>query len=150
MEDQVALGLLGARPVWLSFLDSKYGDVADCAEVARALADVLAEAQVVVAPLGLVHPDHVMVADACLAALDQGGDSATKTWILYAESPYRMAHDGRCVQDRLNALRAQGFSVEFVDLAARRPPDRCSSKSRPQGTAMHLNCEPSGERPRSM
>lgn len=66
-EDERALALCGAAPLWLDFLDSQYGAPPGVAEVADAL-----EAQfrrfdscLPVCPLGLWHSDHELVGAAC-------------------------------------------------------------------------------------
>lgn len=84
-EDLRALRLLRARPVWLDFRDDVYRDEPLDADAVRAeVRKVIMEldpAQVAL-PLGLLHPDHVAVADALRDALPG------RAVRLYAEQPY--------------------------------------------------------------
>jgi LmbE family N-acetylglucosaminyl deacetylase len=70
-EDRRALGIVGARPMHLSFLDSQYRDGAPSDVSSRALAIAVEEAltaskaDTFVMPLGLFHSDHRLVSDAC-------------------------------------------------------------------------------------
>lgn len=84
-EDRRALRLLRARPIWLDFRDDVYRDGPLDAEAVRTevtrVVDAVDPAQVVV-PLGLLHPDHVAVADAVRDALPG------RPVRLYAERPY--------------------------------------------------------------
>lgn len=62
-EDERALALCGARPVWLDFLDAQYGATPTVEAVADALATQFSRFYgcVPVCPLGLWHSDHVLV-----------------------------------------------------------------------------------------
>jgi LmbE family N-acetylglucosaminyl deacetylase len=84
-EDAAALAELGATPVWLPLADGLYGPP-DPAEVRTELGQALSQLgpSSVVAPLGIRHPDHVAVSDACLALANSIG----ATWYLYQEVPY--------------------------------------------------------------
>lgn len=120
-EDSDALGRLGAVPVWLELLDGQYEADKDrdrrpiIDEVARAL-DALGPGAVV-APMGLFHPDHIAVADACLLlALERAEE-----FYLYLDMPYAQAFPARVAErlDRL-ALRVEELTpFEPVDPAAK-------------------------------
>lgn len=94
-EDAEALDLLAARPVYLPFLDGQYRPPLDQAafellagQIASslAMAVVNADAHAVFGPLGLVHPDHELVATAFLQVVEALGIEA---W-LYEELPARV------------------------------------------------------------
>ena len=72
-EDRAALGVLGARPLWLDFVDDQYGEPRPAATIAATLADTVAgEAPgEVYVPLGLFHADHLRASEAALAVLPQ-------------------------------------------------------------------------------
>lgn len=105
-EDRAALQSLGARPLWLQFLDSQYESSPTVDEVADSLAGLLrewpSEAPMLV-PLGLFHSDHALVHRACLQALRAAGRQHA---IGYEEALYR-AMPG-LVQARLADLHEAG------------------------------------------
>ncbi len=116
-EDEVALNILGATPVWLDFLDAQYLDTdSGIMPTSRALTivEALVETidvgapQVVAAPLGLFHDDHVRTYRAWIEALRR---RPHLTWLMYADVPYR-AHCGTQVQRRLAGLEAEGFRID--------------------------------------
>ncbi|KVE29379.1 GlcNAc-PI de-N-acetylase [Burkholderia singularis] len=88
-EDRRALARLGARPVWLDFLDDQYGVPAPTMSIAACIGAVI-DAHPgfgVLAPAGLFHRDHVRVQYAALSLLR---DSAqTRTWRFFEDAPYR-------------------------------------------------------------
>jgi LmbE family N-acetylglucosaminyl deacetylase len=104
-EDERALGRLGARPRWLDFVDSQYGQPCAVGEVARAVGaaiDASAGATVLV-PLGLFHSDHRLVHDACYQALATRPEVAA---LAYEDALYR-ALPG-LLQERLAELAREG------------------------------------------
>ncbi len=103
-EDEAALSSLGATPLWLDFLDGDFTrrpERTDQTEIAEQLGCTLAGtgAGAVLAPLGIVHPDHVGVADACRAVCE----TVRTEWYLYADMPY-MQDDPGAVDARLAEL----------------------------------------------
>lgn len=66
-EDERALALCNATPLWLDFLDGQYGATPEVETVAHALAQQFARysAYLPVCPFGLWHPDHELVGAAC-------------------------------------------------------------------------------------
>jgi LmbE family N-acetylglucosaminyl deacetylase len=102
-EDAEALGALGATPVWLDLFDGQYGSQKRrdrqpiVAALNRAL-DALA-VTTVVAPVGLFHPDHVAVSDACL----QLGRERAESFHLYADMPYAQSFPEQ-LDDRIALL----------------------------------------------
>jgi LmbE family N-acetylglucosaminyl deacetylase len=92
-EDRRALQSLGATPHWLDFLESMFvedGAVARAADIAAALAAVLEELAptLVLVPLGLANPEHVVTHDAALAARRDLEGTRSCAWIAYEELGY--------------------------------------------------------------
>jgi LmbE family N-acetylglucosaminyl deacetylase len=111
-EDRRALDLLAATPAWLPFVDGQYRQPPDAHDVASAIAQAVHDADLVLSPVGFWHPDHVRVADACIMALRTAPRAKDREWWVYAGSPYRMAEGGRCLNKRLDSLRARGIALE--------------------------------------
>lgn len=123
-EDEQALTVLGARALRLPFFDSQYEATPSMTEVTQALATAWRQTggMPLVAPLGLHHSDHVLVADACrLLAHEQQLQGMT----LYEEAPYRTVR--AVVRRRYESLERQGY--QFVLLNESRA--RGSSMRRP-------------------
>ena len=108
LEDARAMQALGATPVHLSHLNGQYGSVDSAALIAQ-IAD-LAEAHSELAALGLIgmgHPDHTLVAEAFVAAMEWIGRD--QFW-LAADLPYSELGGGS--EGRVRRLQARGFMVE--------------------------------------
>jgi LmbE family N-acetylglucosaminyl deacetylase len=113
-EDRVALGELDARPIWLDLLEAEYSAYrpptdyleAISEEIVRVIGDVGAAS--VIAPLGLVHHDHVAVSNACRAIWQR----LDVEWYAYLDLPYGAAHP-RLVARRLRLLRRHARLVEL-------------------------------------
>lgn len=88
-EDLMAARALAARHHHLGLRDSQYGCEMDALEITTLLRDQLAitGARMVVGPLGLAHPDHVVVASAVVALA--AGDRTLDVW-LYEDLPARV------------------------------------------------------------
>ena len=114
-EDRRGLALLHAKPLWLDFLDSQYGQTPTaeeiCATLQQALRD-LAPDEVVI-PLGLFHSDHLLVHDACDMALRV---PPSVPLLVYEDVPYRSIDD--LVSRRLAALAKVGASATQARLGA--------------------------------
>ncbi|MGH9076390.1 MAG: PIG-L deacetylase family protein [Acidimicrobiales bacterium] len=91
-EDAHALAVLGAIPRWLDLVDEQYERARPRPRppIVAAIARILDElgAASVIAPLGLRHPDHVGVADACLELAGRRPEA----YFVYADMPYARAH----------------------------------------------------------
>lgn len=104
-EDVRALGLLGARAVWLDLLDQQYDGaphterVAQVQEALRPHLTALSPVTVL-APLGMTHPDHVAVGQACVL-LARESEAA---WWAYEDVPYAQSR-GLVAAARRRVLR---------------------------------------------
>ncbi len=100
-EDCRAAELLGADARHLAWSEY-HRPLPDRRQLADGLARALAEVgpSTVVAPVGLLHPHHLLVHRAALTVARHGG--ADVTWYLYADTPYSQAHP-----DELAARLAQ-------------------------------------------
>lgn len=115
-EDERALGYLQARGVRLDFVDHQYREVGcgtvDTMDVAGELARVLHDtgARMVLGPVGLAHPDHLITAEAFRLLLTMRQD--IEPWI-YEDMPARVLWPEE-VPTRLGWWRdVAGFSVEL-------------------------------------
>lgn len=125
-EDRRALAMLGARPRWLAFADSQYGETPTLAALADALAEMLRAQRpsTVLYPLGLFHSDHRLVHEACRRALGASGGVEA---LAYEDALYRGMRG--VLQQRLAALAAEGWVATPVELdtsastASRAPVD---------------------------
>jgi LmbE family N-acetylglucosaminyl deacetylase len=88
-EDKAALLPLGARHVWLNFMEGAYPGPPEreevCAGIGQALRNLRPEA--VFFPAGIVHPVHELVAAACRDLLRTV--AFPEAWV-YEELPYRV------------------------------------------------------------
>ena len=112
-EDEAALKDLGARPLWLDFLDHQYRDGKPPPEgdVAREIEFLLRDRapDIVATPLGLSHPDHLATAAACLDVMRR---MPGVTWMIYEDAIYR-AGDSLSSQ-AMRHLSAVGFVPESI------------------------------------
>ncbi|MEZ2352454.1 PIG-L deacetylase family protein [Caballeronia sp. RCC_10] len=113
-EDKHALGVLGAAPFHLGFLDSQY--VPDASESARPTRDAIAQALIdaidehrpdaLLMPLGLFHSDHILVHEAACDAWLKRPDVPCYG---YEEGLYRRMPG--IVQQRMADLLARGIEA---------------------------------------
>ncbi len=128
MEDRAACAVLGASPVHLGMVDGQYGTPLDVTEVAGRLLAALIDIQpaVIVAPLGLVHADHLAVAEACRMLLAEGAEA---DWWVYEDQPSRVLYP-ETVEDALIVWRRTGkMTLDFLgtsDLARKEEAVRCN------------------------
>jgi LmbE family N-acetylglucosaminyl deacetylase len=109
-EDQAALRLLHARPVWFDFADNQYGEPADPTAIEDKLMAVAAVVSptLLIGPLGLVHPDHHATRSAYEALVAATGIEA---WI-YEDLPSRVLWP-EAVPDALAWWRSAGYKPEL-------------------------------------
>ncbi|AJP59680.1 hypothetical protein UC34_12500 [Pandoraea vervacti] len=133
-EDLTALGMLGAEPLWLPFLDRQYVEGNTAQAIATALGAVVDQypQRRVLSPLGLFHSDHALVFDAVWTMLHErthalvgaagaaGEDTEPESgmtdlarWWFYEDMPYRRLSG--LVGARIAAWRAQGYTAGRVE-----------------------------------
>jgi LmbE family N-acetylglucosaminyl deacetylase len=118
-EDQCALDILHASPVWLDFLDSQYDMPATTEKIAVALEKTIRvyRPETVLMPAGLFHSDHVMVHQAALIVRQA---YLHCTWLMYEEALYRRIEG--LLQQRLahllnNGLQATPVALDLLESA---------------------------------
>jgi LmbE family N-acetylglucosaminyl deacetylase len=120
-EDQEALGVVGAEQLRLGFLDGDYKaqvgrpheetgvtgsfDVALAEALGRLLDDLCPE--LVLFPLGLVHPDHVATRRAAVGCLRARPDVPA---LAYLDLPYGLAY-GDVARRQIGSLQAAGVDL---------------------------------------
>lgn len=129
-EDRAACAVLGASPVYLGMVDGQYGNPLDPVVVAHLLSSALTVIRpvTVVAPLGIVHPDHIAVAEACRLLLSQDAHPRIEWWV-YEDQPSRVLYP-LSVLDGMNAWETAGFklTLDFLgtsDLERKEEAVRC-------------------------
>lgn len=104
-EDEAALAILGAGSLHLGLLDSQYPGGSNKEEVLGALREFYDQKgkdyDMVLAPLGLRHPDHVNVS---WAANTVFGLSKHPAFYMWEDLPHRVTHPEE-VQERLDLIR---------------------------------------------
>ena len=123
-ENSAALALLGTQGTELSFLDSQYSQVPlDAKELGAAIANEIrwARALSVVAPLGIGHDDHRLVA----AASEHARQECDTDWYVYGDLPYLYEPGGdRQALDVRDRLIGQGLRLSLLQGSAAFPPKR--------------------------
>jgi LmbE family N-acetylglucosaminyl deacetylase len=112
-EDQEALTLLRATPLWLDFCDSQYHCSPSVEEVTLALQEVVQRDNplAVFLPFGLFHSDHQLAHEAALELLRR---DATRTGFVYADALYRQIPG--LVTEKVRACALAGLRLESVAL----------------------------------
>ncbi|MDA8290448.1 MAG: PIG-L family deacetylase [Actinomycetota bacterium] len=120
-EDARACEMLGAVPEHLDFWDGHYrtasygysgpSDGAMLEEIVGRLGEVAREDPVDawLVPLGLGHPDHRLVSDACLSFLERSGDDV----YAYADLPYFVEEEADA-RRRIADLASRGLTLTEV------------------------------------
>jgi LmbE family N-acetylglucosaminyl deacetylase len=109
-EDYEAMSVLQADSVHLDFLDSQYGERFNFEAAVERLGKLIGDIdpEFVVAPLGLVHPDHVAVRNVVLVAMR---GRKMPLWLM-EDLPARVQHP-ESVPEALDALKAHGYELEL-------------------------------------
>lgn len=123
-EDEAALSVLEATPVWLPFLDSQYGGpqltpAQLATPLLSALQDIVTRhpGDSVLFPMGLFHDDHLRAHDASVQALSRLSEAPAL--LVYEDLPYR---DKRgLVQGRLGVLAGKGLVATPANLPQGEP-----------------------------
>ncbi len=111
-EDECASSALNAQTIWIDIPAQEYGPAASESERLRGIQEVLVtavtttKACAVFVPLGLIHPDHVIVSDAALLAIVTSNLDS----YVYMEMPYGQA-SSRQVKRRLRVIGRE-FEIE--------------------------------------
>jgi LmbE family N-acetylglucosaminyl deacetylase len=121
-EDHAALSVLGARAAHLEFLDQPYrvnratgdGGSAEPQEIAGGLVEVVREVEpvLILIPLGLLHPDHILTHQ---AGLRLRRSTAIEVWA-YRDLPYALARPD-LVTSQLAVLERSGVRAHPVSVA---------------------------------
>lgn len=116
VEDEEALAILGARSLHLGCLDSQYPGGSDKEDVLQKLRKFAEEHgreyDMVLAPLGLRHPDHVNVSWAANTVF--GLSDALNYFYMWEDLPHRVTHPEE-VQERLELIRTlQDPELTFI------------------------------------
>lgn len=104
-EDQRATRALGARTNWIDIPAQEYGPTSSPSErllsIQQSIVTAVANTEMcsLFLPLGLTHPDHIIVSDAALLAVHA---SNVESYV-YMEMPYGQARPGR-VRRRLRRI----------------------------------------------
>lgn len=108
LEDTQALALLDAIPLHLPFRDDQYGDSPSIGTLATALEEAIyrSTADTLVMPLGLFHPDHKRVFDACCEILPR---MPHLKWFAYEDAIHRLRPG--VVQAQIEALGRHGIAA---------------------------------------
>lgn len=129
-EDRAACAVLGASPVHLGMVDGQYGEPLNPDLIAGRLSGMIDDLapRVMVAPMGLVHPDHIAVAQAVRHLLGYPAPGDPEVW-LYEDQPSRVLYP-MSVLDGMNAWEVAGFklTLDFLgtsDLALKEEAVRC-------------------------
>jgi LmbE family N-acetylglucosaminyl deacetylase len=106
LEDNHALEVLEAVPVRMPFRDGQYLDSPSISTLAAALEETIyrSTANTLDMPLGLFHPDHALVYEACCEVLPRLSHLA---WFAYEEALYRRIPG--TVQARMKDLAERGI-----------------------------------------
>lgn len=139
-EDVRALAAVGAQPRWLDFCQhshvARVDPIAVPPDAVDALASVIADIEptAVVAPLGLLHPDHQACHATALAT--RARRESERPWYWYSDLPYayiprvlaarfRALHDMRVTPTPACLARAHDFDAKwdaFGEYATQLPP----------------------------
>jgi LmbE family N-acetylglucosaminyl deacetylase len=127
-EDERALTMLGASTIWLNYLEEQYGTVGrpSVDELSEVIVDAVARAEVrcVLQPLGLIHPDHELVAAASWKAHYALPEIS---WFAYGDLPYSYMVGGRRkIRQALALLTAEGVRADLVTGSVASPTKRAA------------------------
>jgi len=111
-EDQAALTLLAAHPIWLDFCDSQYGRSPSVEAVMKTLHEIVraANAKTIVLPLGLFHSDHVLTHQATLLLRRR---HSRLSWFIYADALYRQLPG--LIEGRVKECVSRGLALQPVE-----------------------------------
>src|ERR1051326_2228222 len=107
-EDHAALSLVHARPLWFDFRDAQYGASPPLTEMVEALNETIRRIhpEVILAPMGLFHSDHVLTHEAAVELIRR---HPATSWTLYEDTFYRRMEG--LVAERGARGEARGFHL---------------------------------------
>lgn len=108
-EDIAAFAALKMTPTYLDFVDGQYGENRERDAVRVAMRPYFEEAETVIAPMGVLHPDHVYVSD---TIMELGKEFPDKPIILYEDTPYRVVQPD-AIWEKRQHWQKEGFTLFF-------------------------------------
>ncbi|MDB5776345.1 MAG: hypothetical protein JWP38_2478 [Herbaspirillum sp.] len=117
-EDDRALSLLSAHPIWMDFCDSQYDATPslDCLRI-RLLEVLRMQApDTVLLPAGLFHSDHALLHRALLSVQERTQHAET-VWLMYEDALYRRIPG--LLQRRLAELAQDGICATPIEFERR-------------------------------
>jgi len=126
-EDALALGLLGATPLHLEFLDRQYRVRSSDDAIAARLRETIESCRpdVVLGPVGLLHPDHVQVARVWSRVAREFAGIVS---LAYEELPYRVQFPTLAV-DQVRATAKSSGAKECAQGNELRPDNATGRKA---------------------
>lgn len=112
-EDNRALAILQANPIHLEFVDSQYKEFSSIASIANAVNNIILEGdyEMVIFPLGIIHPDHFTVAQVGMYLYQKKALGGLDVY--FAEDlPNRVIHPDKVVE-RLKELKLSS-DTDFI------------------------------------
>lgn len=143
-EDVAALKVLGCHPQHLSELDNQYRsravhDPRMVDRIAQQCRQYMSGKEHVFVPLGIGHPDHRILADACELAARTLIERRPVSLMFYEEMPYRVLYPEH-VAARLVELRELGWHLDLWplqvgDIEIKSQAIACYKSQFPEGAA---------------
>lgn len=109
-ENIVACNFVGAEPVHLKFTDRQYDEPRDREHILEAMKQQVRgyKPDIIVAPLGLMHEDHVLTRELAIEVATK----AEKVLFLYEDLPYRITNPD-AVYETKQLLQENGYKLTF-------------------------------------
>ena len=111
-EHEKACGMIGAKIINGDLLDDVYGKQNE-EDLNNWIKNIIGGYKNVYIPLGIYHPDHILLSETLFNYMKD----FNKTYFIYAELPYRLAHPN-LYKDRLDKFKSihdlENVSVNFT------------------------------------
>lgn len=133
-ENQTALALLGAKNITLDFVENQYDQTNNYADLVKELNKHIQEYDEIYIPLGLLHPDHLTVAQACKEARQD-----KPTWV-YMDMPYYV-DDPIAAGKALSQLEPNHYEYRGGDLGKKMQAVSCYASQVKITNLFHLMCD---------
>lgn len=108
LEDRDAVGRLQGDPIYWDYLDDQYLEPTDFVTLRDRIAATAQAYDIVIAPIGVSHPDHIYLSDAVLAANTSFGAQI----FLWEDLPNRVLYP-EMVAARLAQIRGDGHELSL-------------------------------------